>query len=141
MKILSGPYTRVYLKPAQFDQFMLGAKSLLNAKIDFSFQYEPIQATVYGISFEGDKGGYFSLAATEIEIEDLPDTWKYTRLTVAVDDAHEAVETLRAQGFKVIQEVEPAPTGFQSRVALSPEFYVEIVQWVDEIKEQNEKTY
>ena len=126
MKVIAGPFVRLFVSRAETEKLLNSFINLFGGKIDFQFDHQPSDSTVYSISSEIGK---FSVTSTDKE---NPDFITKTRAVYVVEDIDEVLASAKQKRIEIAQDKTPVSVGFQSRLKISENNYLEIVQWADE---------
>ncbi len=126
MKLIAGPFVRLFVSRVETEKLLNSFITLFGGKIDFQFDHHPSESTVYSISSEIGK---FSITSTDKE---NPDFIIKTRAVYVVKDIDEVLLSAKQKRIEIAQDKTPVSVGFQSRLKLSENNYIEIVQWSDE---------
>lgn len=124
MKLLvKSPYTRMFVKRAEAEALIKGLMALQGAKIEFQFDHEPTQTTVYAVS---SPAGRFSVTATD---QAQPEFIAKTRCVYIVESIDDTLAEAVAAGMTVGQPKSPVPVGFQARIQISEDNFFELAEW------------
>lgn len=126
MKLIAGPFVRLFVSRADTEKLLNSFITLFDGKIDFQFDHLPSESTVYSIS---SAIGKFSVTSTDKE---NPDFIVKTRAVYVVDNIDDILLLAKQKRIEIAQDKTPVSVGFQSRLRLSEDNYIEIVQWSDE---------
>lgn len=126
MKIIAGPFVRIFVSKAEAPQMLKTLTELFEGRIDFQFDHEPSQSTVYAVR---NALGLYSITATD---QSQPDFISKTKAVYVVENLDEILDNARKNSVEIAQEKTPVSVGFQSRLKISEDCYFEMVEWNSE---------
>ena len=127
MKLLvNEPFVRTFISRAKAAQLLKNLEDTFNATIDFQFDHEPSGSTVYSVTSDI---GRFSVTATD---QEQPDFIAKTRAVYIVESIDDVLEKARQSGVEIGQEKAAVPIGFQARLRISDDNYMELAEWTKE---------
>lgn len=126
MKLLvKEPFVRTFVSRAETAAFLEKLQTTFDGGIDFEFEHAPSQSTVYSLT---TKIGRFSVTSTDAE---QPEFIAKTRAVYVVENIDDVLEQARKNGITIGQEKMAVPIGYQARLKISENNYMELAEWSD----------
>lgn len=121
------PYQRIFVSPAEKDQFVKNYIKLFNAKIEYVFRIKEYYNLMV-IGFNSPIGDVSLVVIEPSDLLKLPDYIQHTKVMYVVDSIDQVYENATKNDIKILQKRTPNIMGAQGRLELSNGYIIELAE-------------